>query len=143
MQTHLQPLLFSLTWHFLLHLSHKVSLTLSNLTLSSVHMLPLLNVSGSLDKPPNILDLLNKVACKTRDKWEMMGLALGIELDQLNSFAKYENPIKCYTEVFSTWKKNTDPPFTWATVIKLLKLPIVGETELAKEIEEWLRGLDK
>ena len=105
----------------------------------------LLNVSGSLDKPPNILDLLNKVACKARDKWKMMGLALGIELNQLNSFSKqYDaDPIMCYTEVFSTWKKNTDPPFTWATVIKSLKLSIVGETELAMEIEDWLRGLDK
>ena len=105
----------------------------------------LLNVSGSLDKPPNILDLLNKVACKARDKWEMMGLALDIELNQLNSFSKqYDaNPIKCYTEVFSTWKKNTDPPFTWATVINSLKLPIVGETKLAMEIEVWLSGLDK
>ena len=140
---YLQPLLFSLTWHFLPHQSHKVSLALSNLAISNVHMLPLLNVSGSLDKPPNILDLLNKVACKARDKWEMMGLALGIELDQLNSFSKHADPIKCYTEVFSTWKKNTDPPFTWATVINSLKLPIVGETELAMEIEEWLRGLDK
>ena len=103
----------------------------------------LLNVSGSLDKPPDMLDLLNKVACKARDKWEMMGVALGLELNQLSSFSKHADPIKCYMEVFSTWKKKTDPPFTWATVINSLKLPIVGETELAMEIEEWLRGLDK
>ena len=103
----------------------------------------LLNVSGSLDKPPDMLDLLNKVACKARVKWEMMGVALGLELNQLSSFSKHADPIKCYMEVFSTWKKKTDPPFTWATVINSLKLPIVGETELAMEIEEWLRGLDK
>ena len=135
----MQPLLFSLTRHTLLHQSHKVSVALGNLICSLVIFL---NVSGALDEPPDILDLLNKVACKARDKWEMMGLALGIELNQLNSFSKHADPIKCYMEVFSTWKKNTDPPFTWATVINSLKLPIVGETELAIEIEEWLSGLN-
>ena len=67
----------------------------------------------------------------------MMGLALGMELNQLNSFSKHAD---CYTKVFSTWIT-----LTWATFINLLKLPIVGETELAVKIEElvWLRGLDK
>ena len=82
---------------------------MTNLTLNHV---VLLNVSSLLDKSPNILDLLNKVAYKVRDKWEMMGLALGMELNQLNSFSKHADPIKCYTEVFSAWIT-----LTWVTFI--------------------------
>ena len=73
----------------------------------------------------------------------MMGLALGMELNQLNSFSKRADPIKCYTEVFSAWitpgvhKGNALLiTLTWVTFINLLKLPIVGETELAVKIEE-------
>ena len=85
-------------------------------------------------------DLLNKVANKALDKWERIGLSLGIELHHLKSFSRQQqqDPILCYSEVFTVWQKKADPPFTWATIVDTLKDPIVGEVKLAAEIEEWL-----
>ena len=37
------------------------------------------------------------------------------------------------------WQRRGDPPFTWATIIEVLKTPTVGENQLAKELEEWLK----
>ena len=47
-----------------------------------------------------------------------------------------QDPI-CYSEVFTVWQKKADPLFAWA-IVDTLKDPIVGEVELATDIEEWL-----
>ena len=91
------------------------------------------------DRPPEITELLNKVAAKARDKWEKIGLQLKIAYDHLKSISENQDHIICYAEVFSLWQKRGDPPFTWATIIEALKAPIVGEQQVAKELEEWLK----
>ena len=93
-----------------------------------------------LSRVPTMRDLLNKVASKALGKWERIGLSLDIDLDHLKSFSKLQqqDPILCYSEVFTVWRKKADPPFTWATIVDTLKDPIVGEVKLAAEIEEWL-----
>ena len=85
-------------------------------------------------------ELLNKVASRVMDKWERIGLSLDLELHQLKSVCKRQDPILCYSEVFTLWQKKGDPSFTWATIVDTLKDPIVGEVKLAAEIEEWLKG---
>ena len=89
-----------------------------------------------LDDPPSFRDLLNKVASRAQDKWQLVGLQLNIRQDQLNAF-QHQNPIICYSEVFDLWKSKGDPPFTWTTIIDALRTPSVHEDVLAKEIEEW------
>ena len=79
--------------------------------------------------------LLNQVASKAQDNWEVIELQLGIEQHQLNTI-NHHDPIRCYSEdVFSLWERKADPPFTWVTIIKALKAPIVGETKIAQDIE--------
>ena len=90
-----------------------------------------------LNRPPEYLDLLNKVAARARDKWRMMGLQLNIPMDQLNSMTATD-PISCYADVFNWWQRNGSPPYTWATIIDALRAPIVGEVQLAHELEKWL-----
>ena len=87
-----------------------------------------------------MLDLLRRVACRATDKWELVGLDLGIEQHQLNTISQYNqrNHIGCYSEVFSLWQKKADPPFTWATIIDTLRSPIVEENAIAQEIEDWI-----
>ena len=97
-----------------------------------------LPLANPLDRPPKINELLNKVAAKATDKWERIGLQLDIEYHQLNTISSDQDHITCYAKVFSMWQKRGDPPFTWATIIEVLKAPIVGENQLAKELEEWL-----
>ena len=90
-----------------------------------------------LNRPPNYLDLLNKVATRARDKWVMIGLELNIPMDQLNSMTATD-PIRCYFDVFNWWRRNGSPPYTWATIIDALRSPIVGEVQLAHELKEWV-----
>ena len=90
-----------------------------------------------LNRPPKHLDLLNKVAARARDKWRMMGLQLNIPMDQLNAMTATD-PISCYADVFNWWQRNGSPPYTWATIIDALRTPIVGEIQLAHELEEWV-----
>ena len=84
-------------------------------------------------------DLLERVAAKAMDKWDMMGFVLNIDQHQLNTIT-HQNPVRCYSTVFSLWEKKADPPFTWATIVDALRSPIVGETKLASDIERWLKG---
>ena len=66
-----------------------------------------------------------------------MGLLLNIPMDQLNAITATD-PIDCYAEVFNWWQRNGSPPYTWATIIDALRAPIVGEVQLAHELEEWI-----
>ena len=93
-----------------------------------------------LDRPPKISELLNQVAAKATDKWKMIGYQLDIEHHHLKSISKNnEDDLDCYAEVFSLWQRRGDPPFTWDTIIEALRAPIVGEDQLAKELEKWLK----
>ena len=95
-----------------------------------------------LDKPPDIRQLLRTVASVARDKWRLVGIELGIEEEQLDLISKEENPIICFSKVFSQWKKkaDTDFPFTWRTIASALRSPIVEASNLATEIEDSLRN---
>ena len=91
-----------------------------------------------LIRPPEYYTLLNKVAVgAVADKWKKIGLLLDIPIGQLNSVTTTD-PILCYAEIFNWWRKNGSPPYTWATIIDVLRAPIVGEVQLAHELEEWV-----
>ena len=83
------------------------------------------------------LDLLNKVATRVRHKWEEIGLQLQIDRSYLRSI-KQTNPVLCFADIFDVWQRSGSPPYTWATIIDALRAPIVGEVQLASELEEWV-----
>ena len=95
---------------------------------------------GPLSGRPVMRDLLNQVASKALNKWEVIGLQLGIEPHQLNSIKTVNlgDPMKCFVDVFSLWQNKAEQPFTWATIIEALKAPMVEEVRLAQDIEMWL-----
>ena len=99
-----------------------------------------LYLSGNpLDKELTLLDLLNRVASKAMDKWDMVGLQLGIEQHQLNTIStEHQDPIRRYAKVFTLWENKADPPYTWRTIVSVLRASIVGREDLAIEIETWL-----
>ena len=88
-----------------------------------------------LNRPLEYNFLLNKVAVDAMDKWKKIGLVLNIPIGQLNSITTTD-PILCYAEIFNWWQRNGSPPYTWATIIDALRAPIVGEVQLAHELEE-------
>ena len=83
-------------------------------------------------------DLLNRVASRAMDKWEVLGLQLNIPPHQLRTIQK-GSPIMSFADVFDIWERKSDPPFTWATIVEALRSPIVNENSLAKEIEDCLK----
>ena len=92
-----------------------------------------------LNTPPEYLDLLNKVATRVRHKWEEIGLQLSIERNHLKSiWITRQDHVRCFADVFDVWQKNSSPPYTWATMIDALRAPMVGEIQLARELEEWV-----
>ena len=92
-----------------------------------------------LDKVPTLPDFLNRVASRAMDKWDMVGLQLGIEEQQLNTIStEHRDPIRRYSNVFTLWKNKADPPYTWRTIVGVLRASIVGREDLANEIETWL-----
>ena len=90
-----------------------------------------------LNRPPEYLDLLNKVATRVRHKWEEIGLQLSIESSHLKSiWITRQDHVRCFADVFDVWQRNGSPPYTWATIIDALRAPIVGEVQLAHELED-------
>ena len=98
------------------------------------------SIHPALLRPPDILDLLNKVAAEARDKWEQVAVQLRLEPGHIRSIQteKQGRPILCYTEVFYVWQNKGSPPYTWSTIINTLRAPAVGEERLADELKVWV-----
>ena len=97
-------------------------------------------IHSALQAPPDLLDLLNKVAAEARDKWDLVAVQLGIKPSRIRSIhaLKQGQPIPCYIEILDVWKSKGSPPYTWATIINALRAPSVEEERLANELQEWL-----
>ena len=80
-----------------------------------------------------MLEFLNEVASCALDKWYRIGLQLGIEGQELNTMEQYDI-IRRFSTIFDEWKSRRTSPFTWETILKALKSPLVGENQLAAEI---------
>lgn len=85
-----------------------------------------------MDYPPDQSSFLNKVISKIPTEWRRFGFALEIDTEYLDDI---ENSCKdtrtCFEKVFGNWKKDPKRPFTWETVLdvlKELKQPIVRES---------------
>ena len=92
-----------------------------------------------LNRPPEYLDLLNKVATRVRYKWEEIGMQLNIDGSHLKSiWITRQDPVRCFADIFDVWQRRGSPPYTWATIIDALRAPIVDEIQLANELEESL-----
>ena len=93
----------------------------------------------ALQNPPNIPDLLNKVAAKASNKWKKLGHQLFIEHHKLKTISREnDDSLDCFAEVFELWQKRRSPPYMWATIIDALRADIVGEVQLAYELEQWV-----
>ena len=90
-----------------------------------------------LSSPPSTAAFLNKVATKIPAKWKLFAYSLNMEEDALDevTLKLQHSPTECFMSVFSSWKKERDPPFTWETVIDILQSPAVAEKNMAEDIK--------
>ena len=98
--------------------------------------------SELLNRPPALPDLMNSVAAKVACKWEAIGMLLHASISDLGRISREKDTILMrLAEVFDLWQKRGSPPYTWTTIINALRAPLVGEVQLAKEVEEWVMKL--
>ena len=105
-----------------------------------VHVLVSLSYSDDpLQKCPELDDLMNHVAAKTKNSWYQVGIQLKIDLTALNEIDTHSSDaMRCYTNVFAEWKRANKLPYTWATIIKVLESDAVSEKDTASNVCEWL-----
>ena len=85
---------------------------------------------------------MNRVAARCMNKWKHVGVQLEIEDAQLKSIRSSceTDQQLCFMEVFDHWKGNGNPPYTWTTIINVLKTPSVCEEKVARDLLKWLNG---
>ena len=84
---------------------------------------------------------MNTVAAKIPGKWREV--AIGLELDYADiSRIEANNPTQkftsCYLAVFDAWKNKGSKEYTWDTLLKALRTPLVDAQKLASTIESRL-----
>ena len=79
-------------------------------------------------------DLVKELYNTISNKWEDIGILLGIELGLLDSIKAAENqvPQSCLREMLKIWLKRTSPPPSWAAIIEAVDL--LGDQKLADHL---------
>ena len=72
-------------------------------------------------------------------KWKSMGLALGINMDELDCIQLkcHDDPTDCFTEVLKEWLKRKDA--TWNAIVTALKSKTVNFEQLADKLEQAIK----
>ena len=85
---------------------------------------------------------MSKVAAHIPTKWYQFGIQIGIlkeTLDIIEWNRSCRDALRCFSEVFDIWEKQvTKLPYTWSSVLKILREPIIGGDRIAEALEEQL-----
>ena len=85
---------------------------------------------------------MNKVAAVIPSKYEMVGLQLGLTLPHLQVIGprhpNYEERQRAFGELFGEWRRCGSPPYTWRTLIGVLRSTSVGEVLLLEQLTSWI-----
>ena len=89
--------------------------------------------------PPSLADLMNDVASVIPAKWRAVGIQLGLSADTLDSIqrdnaGKPQACLESFEQVLSIWKTHDPKPYTWSTIVDVLRTPAVGQSALAEEL---------
>lgn len=102
----------------------------------------LCTVPVSLDSEPLLPDLMEKVAAVIPHKYEMVGLQLGLTLDECKAIHPQHQSLEDYHhafgEIFDIWRRRGSLPYTWNTLIGVLKSASVREAQLSEQLTSWI-----
>ena len=87
---------------------------------------------------------MNHVAAKIPGKWREMALGLGLDsadISRIEADVPTHESNHCYFAVFDTWKNKGSEDYTWDTLLKALRTPLVDESKLASTIEGQIQSL--
>ena len=85
---------------------------------------------------PDLRDILKELYTTTAaDKWEDIGIMLGIKPSELDTIKSAENriPQSCLREMLKLYLQKDSPPPSWAAIVEALEF--VGEETLAAQIK--------
>lgn len=93
---------------------------------------------------PIIRDLANRVAAVIPGKWMQVAIQLEIEMGAIDAVGRDKHDcFQQFMAILDVWKRSSSPPFTWNTLVNVLKSPSVNEKVLAKELEhDFCAGVD-
>ena len=90
-------------------------------------------------KCPTQRELKELVTSKVAHKWFPIVIGLGMSGEQIEEIRENSNdiPDRCLGNLFYEWEQNPheDKPFTWDTLLKVLRSVKVGEESLANELQ--------
>ena len=83
---------------------------------------------------PELKDLLKELYTTASDKWEDIGILLGIHPGRLNTIKTTENhtPQSCLREMLKIWLKGVSPPPSWAAIADATE--VLGDQNLADQL---------
>ena len=90
----------------------------------------------TIDTPkPDIKDLIKELYTTASDKWEFIGLLLGIKQSRLNTIkaAQSKVPENCLREMLDVWLKSVSPPPSWAAIAEAIEF--LGDQQLATSLK--------
>ena len=110
---------------------------LTTIRFTSVHAVPL-----SLDSEPSLPHLMDRVAAVIPHKFDTVGFQLGLTLGELQVIGPHhpslEDHHRAYVEMFGVWRRRGSPPYTWRTIIGVLRCASVGEILLSEQLTSWI-----
>ena len=90
----------------------------------------------STESAPAISVLANCVAAKIRDKWKKVALQLELSVGVIRAIQRdQQDSFDQFMVVMYEWKDSLSRPFTWDTIVAVLKSDSVNETRLASELQ--------
>ena len=79
---------------------------------------------------PELKDLVTELLSTVSDKWENIGILLGIEPGRLDAIKAAESlPQNCLREMLKIWLKRVSPPPSWAAIADAIDL--LGDQKFA------------
>ena len=81
---------------------------------------------------------MNHVAAMIPEKWREVGIGLGLnsaDISRIEADVPTHKSTPCYVMVFDTWKNKGTKEYTWNTLLRALRTPLVNASELASTIE--------
>ena len=110
------------------------------------YLFNLCTVPVSFDSEPSLPHLIDKVAAVIPHKYEMVGLQLRLSLAELQVIGPrhptLEEHHRAFGEMFGVWRRRGSPPYTWRTLIVVLRSASVGEVLLSDQLTFWITHND-
>ena len=123
--------------HILLYQVGSVCVTCVNAICSIYFTVPM-----SLDTEPLLSSLMDKVAAVIPHKFVTVGLQLGLTPDELQAICLPHQSLEDQSRIFGLivdkWRIRGSPPYTWKTIIVVLRSDSVGEVMLSEQLTSWI-----